>query len=246
MRKPFGIFSVGRRARYLPTSKLSRGAHILNGGGLMKIALLLVPFVLIAGSVSADPITYEILTFHGTGNEGYHGNGSPPMNTPIQGDVAGTITTDGALGDITSSDIVAWSWNTGYSAGSSTSFGASIGAIGLVATPTTLTLLPGVSGVTSPGQLTLDNKVTSTTFTLSDENLVFQDIGGGITWGGSFFSVMQGGTYSDLSGAYSSPSLEIAAVGGGIPPGIPEPATVTLAAVGLVVGMAYRLSRRVR
>jgi hypothetical protein len=200
-----------------------------------------------SGRVCVASITYTILSFHGAGSKTNFGsNGFTPSDTPIQGVVAGTITTDGALGNLTSSDITSWSWSAGGATGQSSGPMAGLTAVGLFATGTTLSLLPTVTNgpVMQVGEIQFGNETTAGPNVLSSADLTFEAINGGITWNASTFSIASGGSSIGIGGAYRYPSLVFASVNGGVPPGIPEPSTITLAVLAVASLCVMRMRRR--
>ena len=140
----------------------------------MKYASHLLVLFTAAKSIAA-PITYEFRSFGATGTYESDPSGNNPQTVEIEGFLSGTITTDGALGDITMADITSLTWNATYASGSTSEIGiVRYIAQGLYATPTTLSLLPG-------GDIELDSQTFQFgPFFASDFSMA--ESGGGMTW----------------------------------------------------------------
>ena len=195
-------------------------------------ALVLVCLAAACPSAEAGDITYDLLAFSGYGwttdNEGNYGGyfddqrGVYLYYTPVT--LSGTIVTDGALGNITPADIVSWNWSVGPTAANSGESGATLETAKLFATSSTLSLQPG-------GSLDLDWSVQLLPPT-GPTNWSDFDVSSGFNM---LFSYHGGNAYGPQgSGNWSvQPSaagvLPVAGVNG-----VPEPATIALAASAFV------------
>ncbi len=207
---------------------------------MIKFLTAAVIFAHVASSVTVAEaeITYDILSFVGY-ESSYSIDYSGTTSSTSRATVAGTITTDGTLGPLSTANIISFSWD-----GRDGASGATATLADVNATATTLSFL-------ADGYLTFQYTqyfgLPGYTSFISDEDqlTLSANTAGGVSWyANSQWSaipvgVVRGG--GSGGGAYSYPSLEFAAVGGGVPPGVPEPNTVVLIASGFAILGGYRV-----
>jgi len=113
---------------------------------LVFICVAFLGVLLCVAQALAAPITYKIGPF--TGNVPAHPNtGAPPIPGPYT--VSATVTTDGKLGQLQASDILAYSWYVNGVLVGTQNDGTLISTFGFIGTPTAIT-------IASPYQISLN------------------------------------------------------------------------------------------